>query len=113
MFMEELAEEMPSVPPSCFTGPRRRGAWARPPARWSDLPDERVLSNSTFERVAAVAARLPETQRQVFVLRDVQGWSSAEVCNLLDLSEVNQRVLLHRARSRVRAALEADLGASS
>lgn len=92
---------------------RGRGAWSQPPACWSELPDERVLSESTFERVAAVALRLPETQRHVFVLRDVEGWSSTEVCNLLDLSEVNQRVLLHRARSRVRAALEADLGLSS
>ncbi len=108
---EELAE-VASVPPSRFAGPRGRGAWGQPPARWSELPDERVLSESTFERVAAVASQLPETQRRVFLLRDVQGWSSAEVCTLLDLSEVNQRVLLHRARSRVRAALEADLGAS-
>jgi RNA polymerase sigma-70 factor, ECF subfamily len=110
---EELAGEVPSVPSSRFTGPRGRGAWAQPPAHWSELPDERVLSESTFQRVRAVASQLPETQRQVFVLRDVQGWSSAEVCSLLDLTEVNQRVLLHRARSRVRAALEADLGASS
>lgn len=110
---EELAGEVPSVPPSRFTGAKGRGSWAQPPARWSELPDERVLSESTFERVAAVASQLPDTQRQVFVLRDVQGWSSAEVCNLLDLTEVNQRVLLHRARSRVRAALEVDLGGSS
>ena len=110
---EQLGEEVPSVPPSRFTGPRGRGAWAQPPARWSELPDERVVSESTFQRVAAVASQLPETQRHVFALRDVQGWSSAEVCNLLDLSEVNQRVLLHRARSRVRAALEADLGVPS
>lgn len=110
--MEELAD-VPSVSPSRFTGPEGRGAWAQPPARWSVLPDERVLSESTFERVAAVASQLPLTQRQVFVLRDIQGWTSAEVCDLLELSDVNQRVLLHRARSRVRAALEADLGASS
>ena len=111
--VEELAEETPSVPPSRFTGPRGRGAWSQPPARWSELPDERVLSESTFERVAAIASQLSETQRQVFVLRDIEGWSAAEVCNLLDLSDVNQRVLLHRARSRVRAALEDELGASS
>jgi len=110
---EELAEEVPSVPASRFTGPRGRGAWAQPPAHWSDLPDQWVLSESTFERVAAIASKLPETQRRVFVLRDVQGWSSTEVCTLLELSEVNQRVLLHRARSKVRAALEADLAASS
>jgi RNA polymerase sigma-70 factor (ECF subfamily) len=110
---EQLAEGTPSVPASRFTGPHGRGAWSQPPARWSDLPEERVLSQSTLERVQAIASQLPETQRQVFLLRDVEGWSSAEVCNLLDLSEVNQRVLLHRARSRVRAALEDELGARS
>ncbi len=110
---EELAGEGPSVPPSRFTGPDGRGAWSQPPARWSELPDERVLSESTFQQIAAVASQLSETQRRVFVLRDVEGWSSAEVCQLLDLSEANQRVLLHRARSRVRAALEADMGAWS
>jgi RNA polymerase sigma-70 factor, ECF subfamily len=53
---------------------------------------------------------LPENQRRVLVLRDIEGWSSEEVRDLLELSEVNQRVLLHRARSRVRAALEAEMG---
>jgi RNA polymerase sigma-70 factor (ECF subfamily) len=110
---DELTADVPAVPPSRFTGPRGRGAWAQPPARWSELPDERVLSDATFERVAAIASQLSENQRQVFVLRDIEGWSSAEVCSLLDLTVVNQRVLLHRARSRVRAALEDELGARS
>ena len=110
---DELADDGPVVPPSRFSGPPGRGAWAQPPASWSDLPDERVLSRSTFERVAAVAGELPHTQRRVFVLRDIEGWSSAEVCNVLDLTEVNQRVLLHRARSKVRAALEDELGVPS
>jgi RNA polymerase sigma-70 factor (ECF subfamily) len=72
-----------------------------------------VLSASTFERVAAVASQLSAMQRQVFTLRDIEGWTSAEVCKTLDLSEGNQRVLLHRARSRVRATLEDELGALS
>ncbi|MCA1690836.1 MAG: sigma-70 family RNA polymerase sigma factor [Actinobacteria bacterium] len=109
----ELAEAGPSVPPSRFSGPTGRGAWAHPPAHWSDLPDERLMTQSTFARVGEIAAGLSENQRRVFVLRDIQGWSPAEVCGLLDLSEVNQRVLLHRARSRVRAALENDLGVPS
>ena len=107
----ELAEEAPSVPAGRFSGPPGRGAWSQPPDRWSELPEERVLSRSTFDQVAAIASKLPETQRRVFVLRDVEGWSSAEVCQLMALTEVNQRVLLHRARSRVRAALEVELGA--
>jgi RNA polymerase sigma-70 factor, ECF subfamily len=110
---EAFAGDAPSVPPSRFTGPPGRGEWSQPPARWSELPDEQVLSASTFDRVAAVASQLSSVQRQVFILRDIEGWSSAEVCNVLDLSEGNQRVLLHRARSRVRAALEDELGLRS
>lgn len=106
---DELAEGAPSVPPGRFSGPRGRGVWAHAPGSWSERPDERLLTRSTFDRVAEIASELSETQRRVFVLRDIQGWSSAEVCDLLDLSEVNQRVLLHRARSRVRAALEDEL----
>ena len=110
---DELADDTPSVPAGRFNGPPGRGAWSNPPARWSDLPDERVLSKDTFDRVVAVSRQLSETQRRVFMLRDVEGWSSAEVCHLLDISEVNQRVLLHRARSRVRAGLEDELGTVS
>lgn len=107
---DELADEGPAVPPGRFTGPPGRGAWAQPPAHWSDLPDERLLARSTFELVRAIACELPENQRRVFVLRDIEGWSSGEVCTLLEVTEGNQRVLLHRARSRVRAALEDRLG---
>ncbi len=110
---DELGDDAPVVAPSRFSGPPGRGAWAQPPARWSDMPDERVLSQSTFERVAAAAGQLPYTQRRVFVLRDIEGWSPAEVCSLLDLTEGNQRVLLHRARSKIRAALEDELGVRS
>jgi RNA polymerase sigma-70 factor (ECF subfamily) len=108
--MEELADGTPSVPPGRFAGPPGRGAWSDPPAPWSDLPDERLLAQSTFDQVNALAAGLSENQRRVFVLRDIQGLTATEVCDLLELSEVNQRVLLHRARSRVRAGLEAGLG---
>lgn len=108
--LQELSDEPTSVPPSRFAGPPGRGRWAQPPARWSELPDEQVLGQGTIERVQAIASGLSETQRRVFVLRDVEGLSSAEVCDLLELSEGNQRVLLHRARSRVRAALEQELG---
>jgi len=106
---DELSESTTSVPAGRFTGPKGRGTWARPPAHWSEVPDERVLGQGTLHRVAEIAKSLAENQRRVFVLRDVEGWSSTEVCKLLDLSEGNQRVLLHRARSRVRAALEDEL----
>jgi RNA polymerase sigma-70 factor (ECF subfamily) len=79
------------------------GHWSVPPR---ELPEERLLAAETRERIATAIDALPPTQRAVISLRDVEGWSSDEVCNALDLTEVNQRVLLHRARSRVRQALE-------
>jgi RNA polymerase sigma-70 factor (ECF subfamily) len=79
------------------------GHWSSPPR---ELPEERLLAVETRERIAEAIDSLPPTQRAVISLRDVEGWSSDEVRNALDLSEVNQRVLLHRARARVRQALE-------
>ena len=83
--------------------PHHPGGWASPPP---DLPEERLLAGETREVIAAAIEELPASQRAVISLRDVEGWSSEEVRNALDISEVNQRVLLHRARSRVRRALE-------
>jgi RNA polymerase sigma-70 factor (ECF subfamily) len=79
------------------------GHWSVPPR---ELPEERLLAAETRERIAAAIDELPPAQRAVISLRDVAGWTSDEVCNALDLTEVNQRVLLHRARARVRQALE-------
>ena len=76
------------------------------PGEWASLPEERLLAAETRAVVAEAIERLPSTQRAVISLRDVEGWSSDEVRNVLELSEVNQRVLLHRARSKVRQALE-------
>jgi RNA polymerase sigma-70 factor (ECF subfamily) len=70
------------------------------------VPEERLLARETLELVNAAIRELPERLQEVIVLRDVEGWSSEEVCDALELSAGNQRVLLHRARSRVRAALE-------
>jgi len=70
------------------------------------LPEERLLASETREVVARAIDGLPANQRAVISLRDVEGWDAEEVRNALGLSEVNQRVLLHRARSRVRRALE-------
>jgi RNA polymerase sigma-70 factor (ECF subfamily) len=82
------------------------GHWAAPPTAWGAAPEERLLAGETRGVIEAAVAALPDSQRQVITLRDIEGWSSEEVCNVLDLSEVNQRVLLHRARAKVRAALE-------
>ena len=83
--------------------PQHPGGWASLPR---DLPEERLLAAETRDVIAAAIEQLPANQRAVISLRDVEGWSSEEVRNALDISEVNQRVLLHRARSRVRRALE-------
>jgi RNA polymerase sigma-70 factor (ECF subfamily) len=83
--------------------PQHPGGWAVPPR---ELPEDRLLAAETRAVIAAAIEKLPATQRAVISLRDVEGWSSDEVRNALDLSEVNQRVLLHRARAKVRQALE-------
>ena len=80
--------------------------WAIPPAVWSTEPDERVLAGEMRELIFRTIDRLPPNQRAAIVLRDVEGWSSEEVRNELGVGETNQRVLLHRARSKVRQALE-------
>jgi RNA polymerase sigma-70 factor, ECF subfamily len=81
--------------------------WALPPHSWGESSDARLLARETMDLVQGAIAQLPPAQQQVITLRDVEGWSPEDVCNVLDVSETNQRVLLHRARSRVRAALEA------
>jgi RNA polymerase sigma-70 factor, ECF subfamily len=80
--------------------------WAVHPTPWSDVPEERFAAAETRARIEAAIEELPPIQRQVVTLRDVEGWTAAEVCDLLDLTPGNQRVLLHRARSRLRASLE-------
>jgi RNA polymerase sigma-70 factor (ECF subfamily) len=82
------------------------GHWASPPADWRTIPDERLLARETLEHLRGAIERLPARQQEVLVLRDVEGWDPEEVCDALDLSEGNQRVLLHRARARVRNDLE-------
>ena len=79
------------------------GHWASPPRA---LPEERLLAAETRERITQAIDALPASQRAVISLRDVEGWDADDVCNALDLTEVNQRVLLHRARAKVRRALE-------
>ena len=104
----ETSSSEPAVDPDRFLAARdgRLGGWGLPPGSWAPIPDERLLADETLERVHEAIAELPPAQRAVIALRDVEGLSSAETRAALDLSEGNQRVLLHRARSKVRAALE-------
>jgi RNA polymerase sigma-70 factor, ECF subfamily len=98
----------PAVPPERFLeGGEWPGHWASPPQAW---PDELAASREAVAIVRAALESLPASQRAVMTLRDVEGWDAAEVCELLGLSDGNQRVLLHRARSAVRARLEERLG---
>jgi RNA polymerase sigma-70 factor (ECF subfamily) len=105
----ELYDSEPSVDPSRFLGddhPLWPGHWSSAPTSWADLPEERLLADETMACVQGAIDELPPVQRQVITLRDIEGWPSDEVRALLGVSEGNQRVLLHRARSKVRAALE-------
>jgi RNA polymerase sigma-70 factor (ECF subfamily) len=99
----------PAVDPDRFLPddhPRWPHHWATPPDSWTAIPEERFLSRETLSHVREAIGALPPNQRKVITLRDVDGWSSEEVCNALGISETNQRVLLHRARSKVRRVLE-------
>ncbi|MEO7296127.1 MAG: sigma-70 family RNA polymerase sigma factor [Candidatus Limnocylindria bacterium] len=82
------------------------GHWADPPADWGSDAEARLLGRETQEVIASALETLPPAQRLVMTLRDVEGWDSDEVCAALEISPGNQRVLLHRARSKVRASLE-------
>jgi RNA polymerase sigma-70 factor (ECF subfamily) len=87
-------------------GHRWANHWRSPPQSWDGIPETRLLSKETLALVEESIETLPPQQRDVIWLRDVSGWTAAEVCNVLQLSETNQRVLLHRARSKVRRDLE-------
>jgi RNA polymerase sigma-70 factor (ECF subfamily) len=97
----------PAVSPDRFQreGDAWPGHWAIPPRPWED-PERRLASLEAREHLRAAIAALPKTQQAVLTLRDVEGLEAEEVCELLDLSAGNQRVILHRARARVRADLE-------
>jgi RNA polymerase sigma-70 factor (ECF subfamily) len=100
-----LASEIdePAVDPSRFLS---WGAWGEIVARWQETPEMLASRKQTRLAIEAALEGLPESQRVVVTLRDVEGFSSEEVCNALGISESNQRVLLHRGRCRVRSALE-------
>jgi RNA polymerase sigma-70 factor, ECF subfamily len=96
----------PVVDPERFLGEDTTfpGHWADPPQRWEG--SARLLERETLELIERTIAELPRAQAVVITMRDVAGFDSDEVCNALAISETNQRVLLHRARSKVRRALE-------
>jgi RNA polymerase sigma-70 factor (ECF subfamily) len=107
----ETAGDQPAVEPERFLPldhPQWPGHWsgATSPRSWADTPEQRLLGSETQLLIRRTIEGLPPVQRAVITLRDVEGFESDEVCAALDLSDGNQRVLLHRARSRVRAALE-------
>lgn len=109
-------EEGPAFDPDQFqtAGEPSPGHWSRSafPTRWHDQPELRVVGHETLSVVRAALEQLPASQQEVVRLRDIEGWSSAEVCNALDLTETNQRVLLHRGRAKLRLALDAYFGES-
>jgi RNA polymerase sigma-70 factor, ECF subfamily len=94
------------APERFFDSGTHTGRWLAEPGDWSRLPEDKLLSWELRGVVTDAIAELPAAQREVITLRDVEGWSSAEVSELLAIEDGNQRVLLHRARSRVRQALE-------
>ncbi len=86
------------------------GGWVSFPSSWDSLPEDHLLARETQTVIRQAIQELPPSQREVITWRDIEGWTSGEVCNVLGITETNQRVLLHRARSKVRCALEEYLG---
>jgi RNA polymerase sigma-70 factor, ECF subfamily len=100
-------EDGPAVDPDRF---QADGQWKEAPGRWTEENPERLaLGAETRAAIEAAIASLPEPQRSVITLRDVEGLEAEEICRLLAITLTNQRVLLHRARTRVRQALETHL----
>jgi RNA polymerase sigma-70 factor (ECF subfamily) len=100
---DDSDRKRPTVDPSRFGSD---GMWASRPDSWSSIPESRVLSIETLQRVKTAIEALPAKQREVITLRDVAGLDAGEVCALLSISAENQRVRLHRARAAVRKTLE-------
>ena len=103
-----VRDDEPTVDPDRFLGDDTRfpGHCAAPPRRWEAQPEGRLLAGEALALVDREIAKLPPAQAAVITLRDVAGFDAEDVCNALEISETNQRVLLHRARSKVRQALE-------
>jgi RNA polymerase sigma-70 factor, ECF subfamily len=97
----------PAVDPHRFRRfpPSARDRWKQPPHPWSE-PEQRALDDETLDLIGGAVEHLPPDQREVVTMRDILGWTAAEVCDALNVSDANQRVLLHRGRAKLRTALE-------
>src|SRR3954470_22079924 len=111
-FPAAAAADEPSVDPDRFLDADHRfaGGWMLGPSEWQ-TPEEELLQGETRDAILEAIEQLPESQRAVITMRDVEGFPPEEVSEALGISDGNQRVLLHRARSKVRRAIEAHLGA--
>lgn len=112
-FSDLLSDEVDSAVDDALTDrffasthPRWPNCWTTAVDAWDTLPEEHLLAGETRSTIEKALEALPEGQRLVFSLRDLEGWTADEVCNALEVSDSNQRVLLHRARLRIRGALE-------
>jgi RNA polymerase sigma-70 factor (ECF subfamily) len=106
---DDAESDGPTVPPERFfsaDSETKPNHWLFAPQSWESIPETRLLSTETREIIEQAIDALPANQRLVITLRDIDQWSSDEVCNALGITESNQRVLLHRARSKVRGVLE-------
>lgn len=112
-FVDPTEEREPVVDPGRFRSADDAwvGHWLSYPERWDELPEQRYLSDEGVDVARRAIEALPPAQREVVNLRDVEGWSSEDVSEALGISPGNQRVLLHRGRSKVRATLEGALAA--
>ena len=112
---DELGRPDPAVPAERFLAadhPRWPHHWSEEPLEWpsEENPERQLLSAEAMRALASALEQLPPAQRQVVTLRDVEGLSSEDACNVLGVSETNQRVLLHRGRAKLRTALENHYG---
>ncbi|MBI5494866.1 MAG: sigma-70 family RNA polymerase sigma factor [Deltaproteobacteria bacterium] len=108
-FSSLSGDDEPAVDASRFSA---NGMWSRPPEAWDgNAPDTILMNGEAMRSLSRAMEELPPAQAAVVTLRDVAGMDSAEVCSVLEISETNQRVLLHRARSKLRRVLEEHVGA--
>ena len=104
--LEDGAE--PALDLDCFrpVWAEHAGQWMTYPLAWEREPEDRLEASETVAVVRDAMRDPPPAQQEVMTLRDVEGWTSSDICDALNISEANQRVLLHRARSKMRRALE-------